>query len=63
MARVLEKKTHHSTRRRRVLGAETRHRTVGVVGSGGLLGLVGFRVGLDTPNPNLTIALVLVPFA
>ena len=24
--------------------------TVGVVGSGGLLGLVGFRVGLDTPR-------------
>ena len=52
----MEKKTRHSTRRRRVLGSETRHRlsewsvqTVASSGSGGLLGLVGFRVGLDTP--------------
>ena len=63
MARVLEKKTRHSTRRRRGLGSETRHRpsewsvrTVAGSGSGGLLGLVGFRVGLDTPNLRCKLA-------
>ena len=53
----MEKKTRHSTRRPRVLGSEIRHRpsewsvrTVASSGSGRLLGLVGFWVGLDTPN-------------
>ena len=54
MARVLEKKTRHSTHRCQVLGAETRHWpsecSVWAVFGSGSSGLVGFRVGLDTPR-------------
>ena len=54
MARVLEKKTRHSTHRRQVLGAETHHRPsewpVQAVSGSGSGGLVRFRVGLDTPR-------------
>ena len=54
MARVLEKKTHHLTHRRQVLGAETHHQpsewSVWAVFGSSSGGLVGFRVGLDTPR-------------